>query len=333
MRNKKLFGIMALIAITGFSIIGFSLMSCDGGGGGGHTCSYVLRIYGWEGHCWECSCGSAGIFESHDGNPCIICGYENEVISFLQGTWAASGGRMFTFTDNLFDFGVNGDTVYSGNVSYDEELSLRLYNGLSIYHGPIQITDSTFTLFDGGYTGSQEIIATYTLFAASYKIGDTGPGGGIIFYVAPDGFTLVDTGETAYYLEAAPAFMQTSTRWSTATESPFIDISGTGTAIGTGRRNTALILLLDPTAPAAKLCSDFTGGGKNDWFLPSRNELEEMVKQGLTGNDISFWSSSQSFQYDYRALALSVYFGNITSNSLSKASTERVRAVRYVTEQ
>jgi len=42
-----------------------------------------------------------------------------------------------------------------------------------------------------------------------YNLGDTGPGGGKIFYVNPSGFTLYRTatdatGITAHYLEAAP---------------------------------------------------------------------------------------------------------------------------------
>ena len=46
------------------------------------------------------------------------------------------------------------------------------------------------------------------------------------------------------------------------------------TAIGKGKKNTALILAADPTAPAAKACNDYSHNSKTDWFLPSYDELE-----------------------------------------------------------
>jgi len=42
------------------------------------------------------------------------------------------------------------------------------------------------------------------------------------------------------------------------------NIDGTSTAIGTGRKNTAIILAKDATAPAAKACKDYISGGKTD---------------------------------------------------------------------
>lgn len=62
--------------------------------------------------------------------------------------------------------------------------------------------------------------------------------------------------------------------------------------------NTAAILLeLDVNAPAAKGCADYTSpNGKNDWFLPSQDELYEMQKSMVIDNPASgrYWSSSQS---------------------------------------
>ena len=52
----------------------------------------------------------------------------------------------------------------------------------------------------------------------------------------------------------------------------------TGIEIGTGKANTAAILAVNVIAPAAKACNDYNGGGKSDWFLPSRDELNEMYK-------------------------------------------------------
>ncbi|MCL2805493.1 MAG: hypothetical protein FWD26_06110 [Treponema sp.] len=137
-------------------------------------------------------------------------------------------------------------------------------------------------------------------------LGDTGPAGGIIFYKDSSGFTMTDDDSTAYYLEAAPANMPTNLRWSTLSWAEFtasgndvslwIDIPGTETAIGTGRKNTALILALDPTATAALACDNYSIEDFNDWFLPSKDELNQLYLRrddfGLSSG--RFWSSSQS---------------------------------------
>jgi hypothetical protein len=53
-------------------------------------------------------------------------------------------------------------------------------------------------------------VGTYLCSACNnpYELGDTGPGGGKIFYVSTEGFTMTDDNTTAHYLEAAPADME-----------------------------------------------------------------------------------------------------------------------------
>jgi len=54
-----------------------------------------------------------------------------------------------------------------------------------------------------------------------------------------------------------------------------------GTAIGSGRANTAA-LLADSTCTggAVRLVANYRGGGLDDWFLPSKDELDELFKFG-----------------------------------------------------
>ena len=123
-------------------------------------------------------------------------------------------------------------------------------------------------------------------------IGDNGPYGGIIFYVSTTGFTMADNDSISYYLEAAYADMPNELAWSSS-EFDTIDISDTAQSIGTGRKNTALILNIDPKAPAAKACNDY--GIPNDWFLPSIDELSQLYNQkSLVGiSSGTYFSSSQ----------------------------------------
>ena len=138
---------------------------------------------------------------------------------------------------------------------------------------------------------------TFDPSLGSENIGKKGPAGGIIIYYNASGFTV--TGEdsfTAHYLEAAPTDQATSIKWSSTN----VDVTGAiGTAIGTGKANTAAVIAAHSgdTASnnAAKAAVAYKGGGKSDWFLPSKDELNEMYK-ARSHLEISFgwfWSSSQ----------------------------------------
>jgi len=188
-------------------------------------------------------------------------------------------------------------------------------------------------------------------FMSQYKIGDTGPGGGRIFYIAdgkngrPLSFTVTSTTSvfttyTAYYLEAAPANArggtgsQTTIRWSTRTVSPYPDVSGTLQTIGSGRNNTALIIAAEKAAHpsdtyiyAALACDNYTNNSLNDWFLPSRDELNQLyLQRSLVGiNSDWFWSSSQS---DVSNTWRQFIGNNGYQGTTSKANDYYIRAVR-----
>jgi uncharacterized repeat protein (TIGR02543 family) len=172
-------------------------------------------------------------------------------------------------------------------------------------------------------------ITLYAKWTANYELGSTGPGGGKIFYQSEIGFTMTDTNEVCHYLEAAPNNMSTILAWASSGYT-YTNISGTGTEIGTGRKNTALILATDANAPAAKACKDYSGGGKTDWFLPSQYELNELYKnRGVVGNMGSsyYWSSSQ--HYYGSDSAWSQYFANGgQDNGIKGNNLYDVRAIR-----
>ena len=123
------------------------------------------------------------------------------------------------------------------------------------------------------------------------KLGDIGPGGGTVFYVAPD--LLMVNGKGARYLEVSYLGEKIDINWSC--EKGFSDLK-TLERIGSGAFNTSLM---------KKTCPGFydevlnVGGAKTDWFIPSKDELFKLeqylhdVEEIRLDLFVSFiWSSS-----------------------------------------
>ena len=109
--------------------------------------------------------------------------------------------------------------------------------------------------------------STSVALSQTYEIGDTGPAGGTVFYDKGN-----HTGDWRY-LEYAPEIFR-SVYWG-----PYdLNVSGTETGIGSGKNNTELIVRIltrrGEKGMAAQLCNNYIQNGYNDWFLPSKDELE-----------------------------------------------------------
>ncbi len=168
------------------------------------------------------------------------------------------------------------------------------------------------------------------LSIAEYAAGDTGPAGGLIFYVNPN---YADDGWR--YLEAAPFDQSAGAKWGCfRTLIP----GARGTAVGTGKQNTTDISAACKTAvSAAQLCANFSLNGVGGWFLPSVEELALMyVNLKLAGlgdfgesdivDNYCYWSSSQrsadmAFHLDFADNGTRQHYDD-------KDFPRRVRAVR-----
>lgn len=110
--------------------------------------------------------------------------------------------------------------------------------------------------------------------------------GGIVFYIYDEGGGLIASQEDQY--------SETAIVWNNGHD---IEI-GTETGIGTGKENTNLIVSLQGEGDyAAKIAYDLILNGYDDWFLPSKDELNEMyLNKNLIGGFPSnnYWSSSES---------------------------------------
>jgi len=142
---------------------------------------------------------------------------------------------------------------------------------------------------------ARKLILFVILFGLSacsktYKIGDIGPAGGIIFF---------DKGKETEgwrYLEAAPESYEFTAPWGFSG----VAVSGTETGIGYGKTNTEIIVSMTSSERAdnaAYRCSMLEINGFNDWFLPSKDELDLMFQALYRRNNdpyshYRYWSSS-----------------------------------------
>ena len=143
------------------------------------------------------------------------------------------------------------------------------------------------------------------------KIGDTGPGGGRVFYVAPD--LLMANGKGARYMELYPQ----GYKFTFGTCERNKQVIATRSDIGSGLSNTRLL---------AKKCGLMTNtsvqiGTANDWFIPSIEELKlasSFIKDSRIeilhlkqygGIDVEiFWSSTTVGQEEAFAMSyINVY--------------------------
>jgi len=121
----------------------------------------------------------------------------------------------------------------------------------------------------------------------TYKIGSVGPAGGIVFY---------DKGQETdgwRFLEVAPVDYEFQATWGYRG----ISISGTDEYIGSGQKNTDIIADMGDVNSAAYKCKQLNIAGFSDWFLPSKDELDQMYsvlhKQNLGSFSSDwYWSSS-----------------------------------------
>jgi hypothetical protein len=187
----------------------------------------------------------------------------------------------------------------------------------------------------GGWTCTRSITWARDSAARVYNVGDIGPGGGTVFYV--------DMARAA-----GSQFWEVGSDLGTAawcgalTSIP----EALGTDIGTGEANTTAIMTncVTPTGIAARIASA-AAGGFSDWFLPSKDELNQLCKYARTQSTAvadqtvpcdttgtlrsgfsgyTYWTSSQ--KYSNFAWYQSLFFGDMYWEN--KTETQSVRAVR-----
>ena len=191
-------------------------------------------------------------------------------------------------------------------------------------------TATTYTVIGASASG-ETATATYRLRVTG-DLGDTGPGGGKIFYYSSAGFScgpsFTDTGSPTggkcNYLEVAPSGWNTgadpSLAWATfnwANEVPNVTKKNsnwnTAAGIGLGYKDSrAIVTYGNDATSAAGAARAYTGGSKSDWYLPSPVESNLLCQwargvassitttcTGGTLNSATYGASSAGFAGDF----------------------------------
>lgn len=189
-------------------------------------------------------------------------------------------------------------------------------------------------------TPPRGVLGVYVL-----SLGEVGPGGGIVFYVAPSPFRCgAALQEECMYLEYAPD------GWFDGHSDPRATFLPSGAAfpegatvqmLGAGWENTTRLLGSAPADSAAALARSYRGGGFTDWSLPSSQELNQLCRfvHGAPSGE-NFCESSSSlvsgFAPDFYwgsyvpspGLAWYQNFSSGGQSAVAQENTLRVRPVR-----
>jgi len=248
-----------------------------------------------------------------------------------QITIQDSGGNTITSSTAVVTATVSAGGALVGTATATASSGIATFSNLGIrgFGG----TAYTITYTAAGLTTDTQSVTPSALI-----VGNTGPGGGKIFYVAASsGFTCGATlNETCYYLEAAPtsgtsAWADIQRTWSTGANQRVSVPNANETSIGTGYKNSLAIVAQTGNEAGSSAAVAARGyGGPNslsDWFLPSKAELNQLYTERISVGgfvDDFYWSSSERDAIT----AWGQYFTNGNQDFGWKDSAFYVRPVR-----
>jgi hypothetical protein len=237
------------------------------------------------------------------------------------GTITSDGGSAITVKGVCWDISLNpvlgtGNFTTNGAGTGAFTSSITGLTGNTTYHVRSYATNSAGTSYGPDVQFTTWVQAAYTLGQnLNY---------GYVAYVAPDGSGFIVSPDIA------PTSPATTFTW--GCNNVHVPV---GTAIGTGKNNTDLIIASCGAGTAAEIAKAYNGGGFSDWFLPSSSEFQQVATNytlfGFSGGYTSYFTSSE-YGTDYTRASTFFYTGSQAYSSGTVRNgdtyTHAIRAIR-----
>jgi TolB-like protein len=242
-----------------------------------------------------------------------------QAVGKFTGAQIIITGRI-TKIGNDFRFSIRALEVESIQVQGSQNFTIAAGETINALMGQGGGSSSETTTAASGTSG--RTTQTAAANTQAYKVGDTGPAGGLIFY---------DKGNNNggwRYLEAAPADAA-DRRIAWSAQRPADTSNFNERVVGKGKEATESIMAEANNMGggfgwAAQLCVTYSLNGFTDWFLPTLDELNYMygnlhLKELGNFRNETYWSSTWTYRVD---------FSNGRQDDPRLGELARVRAVR-----
>jgi hypothetical protein len=205
-----------------------------------------------------------------------------------MNTGVALNGTDLEITDGNGTIVTDLSSLQDGVNDADSDPTNEMNTGVVLTGTDLEITDGNGTIVTD--------LSSLKASTCDLSIGDTYQGG-IIFYLEAS---------ACHGLISAPTDQSAGIRWHNGSNT---NTTAFASCVGCGGGNTSMIVHSQGTGSyAAKLCYDLSLGGYDDWYLPSKYELNLMFYNIGAGNALglgniagfsntSYWSSTESADY------------------------------------